>query len=148
MSGKDITDIRGTMEFLKREGELITVKEQVDPIYEIAAIQVALDDGPALLFENIKGYPGIRSIGNVLARRDTLAKIFDAADYKQDGCPEGGAGLIAYPCYRLSIRVCSNHATVLWPSRYPCFPQGSLSSLTVLCKALVFFGKDQSHQYA
>ena len=36
-------------------------KEQVDPIYEVAGIQVALEEGPAILFENIKGYPGVGS---------------------------------------------------------------------------------------
>jgi len=80
---KDITDIRGTIEFLKQEGEILTIKEQVDPIDEIAAIQVALDDGPAFLFENIKGYPELRSVGNVFSRKDRIAKIFDVADYKQ-----------------------------------------------------------------
>ena len=83
MNKKDITDIRGTIEFLKQEGEILTIKEQVDPIDEIAAIQVALDDGPAFLFENIKGYPELRSVGNAFSRKDRIAKIFDVADYKQ-----------------------------------------------------------------
>jgi len=58
MTTKDITDIRGTIEFLKQEGELAEVREEVDPIDEAAAIQVALDNGPAFLFDNIKGYSG------------------------------------------------------------------------------------------
>lgn len=77
MANKDITSLRGTLEFLKEEGELLTVKKEVDPILEIAGIEKALDNGPALLFENIKGYPGVRNTANVLSRRDRVARIFD-----------------------------------------------------------------------
>ena len=83
MSKKDITDIRGTIEFLKQEGEILAIKEPIDPIYETAGIQVALDNGPAFLFENIKGYPGVRSTGNIFSRRDRIAKLYDIADPKQ-----------------------------------------------------------------
>jgi 4-hydroxy-3-polyprenylbenzoate decarboxylase len=83
MNKKDISDIRGIIEFLKQEGELQTIKKPVDPIYEVAGIQVALDNGPAFLFENIKGYPGVRSVGNVFSRMDRIAKLFDVAEPKQ-----------------------------------------------------------------
>jgi UbiD family decarboxylase len=81
---KDITDMRGAIEFLRRQkGELLVAKEPVDPVYEIAGIQVALEEGPAILFENLKGYPGMRSVGNIFARRDRIAKFFDVDDWKQ-----------------------------------------------------------------
>ena len=83
MNKKDISDIRDTIEFLKQEGELLTIKEPVDPIYETAGIQVALDNGPAFLFENIKGYPEARSIGNVFSRMGRIAKLFGVVDSKQ-----------------------------------------------------------------
>ena len=83
MTKKDITDIRGTIEFLKQENEILAMKEPVDPIYEIAGIQVALDNGPAFLFENIKGYSGVRSVGNVFSRIDRIAKLYDVADPKK-----------------------------------------------------------------
>ncbi|MDI7261426.1 MAG: UbiD family decarboxylase [Thermodesulfobacteriota bacterium] len=84
MVKKDITDMRGTIEFLRQqEGELLVAKEPVDTEYEVAGIQVALEEGPAILFENIKGYPGIRSVGNVFARRDRIAKLFDVDDWKK-----------------------------------------------------------------
>lgn len=80
MSKKDTTSIRGTIEFLEQEGELLTIKEPVDPIYEIAGIQKALEEGPALLFENIKGYPEVRNVGNVFSRLDRIAKILGVSD--------------------------------------------------------------------
>jgi UbiD family decarboxylase len=80
---KDVTDMRGTIEFLKQTGELLVAKEPVDPVLEISGIQVALEEGPAILFENIEGYPGARSLGNVFARRDRIAKLFSVDDWKQ-----------------------------------------------------------------
>ncbi|MFC1815349.1 UbiD family decarboxylase domain-containing protein [Thermodesulfobacteriota bacterium] len=83
MAKKDITDMRATIEFLRREGELLVAKAPVDPVYEVAGILVALEEGPAVLFEEMKGYPGIRGVGNVFARRDRIAKLFDVDDWKQ-----------------------------------------------------------------
>jgi len=84
MGTKDITDMRGTIEFLRQlDGELLVTKESVDPVYEVAGIQVAMEEGPALLFENMKGYPGMRSVGNLFSRRDRIARIFDVDDWKK-----------------------------------------------------------------
>jgi 4-hydroxy-3-polyprenylbenzoate decarboxylase len=83
MVGKDITSMRSTMEYLKRANELLTVSEEVDPIYEISGIQKALEDGPALLFENVKGYPGVRTLGNVFSSDERVAALFDVPELKQ-----------------------------------------------------------------
>ncbi|MEI7012090.1 UbiD family decarboxylase [Leptospira licerasiae] len=53
-------NIRSTSEFVKelsKKGELLEIKEEVDPILEIAEIQrrVVAKRGPALLFSNVKG---------------------------------------------------------------------------------------------
>jgi len=80
MAKRDITSIRGTINFLKEQKEILTIDNEVAPIYEIAGIQKALEEGPALLFENIKGYPGVRNIGNVFSRRDRIAKILGLDD--------------------------------------------------------------------
>ena len=74
-----ITDIRRTIEFLEERGELLVVKGEVDPIYEIAGIQKALENGPVLLFENIKGYPAVRDIGNIFSREERVAALFGVA---------------------------------------------------------------------
>lgn len=83
MGKRDITSMRGTLDFLKESGELFVVKEEVDPVLEISGIQKSFDGGPALLFENIKGYPGVRHIANVCATMDRIAKIFDVQDHKK-----------------------------------------------------------------
>jgi 4-hydroxy-3-polyprenylbenzoate decarboxylase len=83
MSTKDITSLRSALEYLDKEGELLRIKGEVDPIYEVSGIQMALEGGPAILFENIKGYPGVRNIGNLFARRDRSAKLFDVADHRK-----------------------------------------------------------------
>jgi len=82
MATKDITSIRGTLAFLEAREQLIKVTEEVNPVLEIAGIQKALDEGPALLFENIKGYPGVKCTGNLLCRDDNLAAIFGVDNYK------------------------------------------------------------------
>lgn len=80
MTDRDIRSLRNTLHFLERTNDLIRITGEVDPIYEIAGIQMALEGGPAILFENIKGYKGVRDIGNLFSRRDRSAKIFDVAD--------------------------------------------------------------------
>ena len=70
-------DLREWIKRLDREGELKRVREEVDPILEIAEITDRVSKagrkggvkgyaagGPALLFERIKGYPGARVLMN------------------------------------------------------------------------------------
>jgi 4-hydroxy-3-polyprenylbenzoate decarboxylase len=80
---RHLTSLRETLSLLESEGEVITIKGEVDPIYEISGIVKSLDNGPALIFENIKGYPGIRSTANVFSRKERFAKIFGLSDFKK-----------------------------------------------------------------
>jgi 4-hydroxy-3-polyprenylbenzoate decarboxylase len=100
-------DLREWIAALERAGELKTIRTEVDPILEIAEItdrvskskgsttdRVAAGDsparsaqgrqpgGPALLFQNIKGYPGSQVLINQFgsARRMNLALEVDALD--------------------------------------------------------------------
>ncbi len=61
-------DLRDWMEALDRAGELKRVREEVDPILEIAEITDRASKlpggGPALLFERVKGYKGARVLMN------------------------------------------------------------------------------------
>ena len=59
-------DLRGWIKALDKAGELKRIREAVDPILEIAEItdRVSKKGGPALLFENVKGYPGARVLMN------------------------------------------------------------------------------------
>jgi len=83
MSEKDITTVRGLIEYFKKEGELLTTQEEVDPICEVTGVAKAFDGGPAVLFENVKGYPGHRIFVNAFGNRSRLAKIFDVSDPKK-----------------------------------------------------------------
>lgn len=78
---------------LEQHGHLIRVKEEVDPYLEMAAIHMRVFDaqGPALLFENVKGseFPAVSNLFGTLDRskfmfRDTLAHIKKLVDVKMD----------------------------------------------------------------
>ncbi len=54
---------------------MLRVKDEVSVKYEIAAGMRKTSDieGPALLFENVKGYPGWRVLGGLFATRKLVA---------------------------------------------------------------------------
>jgi len=86
MSKKDVTSMRGALEYLETKNDVLRIKGEVDPIYEIAGIQKALDKGPVVFFENIKGYPNFYNIGNFFSSRDRIADLFGVEDPKQLKC--------------------------------------------------------------
>ena len=73
-----LPDQRSAIEFCESEGELLSIDAEIDPLYEMAAVAKSFDGGPALLFNNIKGYPNWRAVTNVMGRRERIARMFDA----------------------------------------------------------------------
>ncbi len=84
-------DLREWIKAMDRAGELVRVREEVDPILEITEItdraskagkRGAKPGGPALLFERVKGYPGARVLMNQFGsdRRMKLALDVDSLD--------------------------------------------------------------------
>ncbi len=84
-------DLREWIKKLDKSGELKRVREEVDPILEMAEIAdraaksgrgTAKAGGPALLFENVKGYPGTSVLMNQFGseRRMKLALDVDSLD--------------------------------------------------------------------
>ncbi len=84
-------DLREWIKKLDKSGELKRVREEVDPILEMAEIAdraakmgrgTAKAGGPALLFENVKGYPGASVLMNQFGseRRMKLALDVDSLD--------------------------------------------------------------------
>jgi 4-hydroxy-3-polyprenylbenzoate decarboxylase len=78
---------------LEKNGHLIRIKEEVDPYLQMAAIHLRVfeNQGPAILFENIKGskFPAASNLFGTLDRsrfifRDTLDKIKTLVDLKTD----------------------------------------------------------------
>jgi 4-hydroxy-3-polyprenylbenzoate decarboxylase len=79
-------DLREWIKKLDKKGELKRVREEVDPILEMAEIADRAAKmpagGPALLFENVKGYPGAQVLMNQFGseRRMKLALEVDSLD--------------------------------------------------------------------
>lgn len=78
---------------LEEHGHLVRIKEEVDPNLEMAAIHMRVYDaqGPALLFENIKGssFPAVSNLFGSLERsrfmfRDTLDKVKRLVDLRSN----------------------------------------------------------------
>lgn len=78
---------------LEKNGQLIRIKEEVDPYLEMAAIHLRVHEagGPALLFENVKGsrFRAASNIFGTLERskfifRDTLQQVQQLIDLKND----------------------------------------------------------------
>ena len=61
---------------LERVGELVRIKEEVDPYLEAALIQrrVYQKHGPAILFENLKGcrFPAVSNLFGTVKRGEFL----------------------------------------------------------------------------
>ena len=82
-------DLRGWIKALEKAGELKRIHQSVDPILEIAEItdrvsksNTPAKGGPALLFQNVTGYPGSRVLMNQFGseRRMKLALDVDSLD--------------------------------------------------------------------
>jgi 4-hydroxy-3-polyprenylbenzoate decarboxylase len=87
-------DLRDWIRALEKAGELKRVREEVDPVLEIAEItdraskagrkggMKGTPGGPALLFERVKGYPGARVLMNQFGseRRMKMALEVDSLD--------------------------------------------------------------------
>lgn len=78
---------------LEKHGHLIRIKEEVDPYLEMAAIHLRVyeNNGPAILFENIKGspFPAVSNLFGTLERskfifRDTLPKVQQLVSLRND----------------------------------------------------------------
>lgn len=68
-------DFRDYLDSLEKHGMLLRVTKEVSPRFEIAAgIRKASNtNGPALLFENVKGHPGWRVVGGLFATPRLMA---------------------------------------------------------------------------
>lgn len=91
-----IHDLRSALEVLKANpGQLVETGVAADPNAEISGIyryvgsggtvpRPTREDGPAMLFNNVKGFPGSRVIIGMLASRRRVGLLLDA-DYKRLG---------------------------------------------------------------
>lgn len=63
--------------------DLLNVKQAFDPRHEMAALLRAMPaNGPAVLFENVSGYPAARVIGNLIASRRRMAQALGTTEHE------------------------------------------------------------------
>ncbi|MBS7652539.1 MAG: UbiD family decarboxylase [Candidatus Bathyarchaeia archaeon] len=63
-----MSDLRGFLERLEREGEVLHIEEEASPRFEIPLLLRAFDGDKALLFERVEGY-GNRVVGGICGSR-------------------------------------------------------------------------------
>lgn len=84
-----IHDLRSALDFLKEiPGQLVETDVEVDPEAELCGVyrhvgaggtvQRPTKEGPAMIFNSIKGHPGARVAIGLLANRERVAKMLDA----------------------------------------------------------------------
>ena len=73
----NFNDLRSFIDHLEQTGQLVRVKAEVDPVQEITIIQhrVLAENGPALLFENVKGSP-YRLVSNLFGTPERVTAAF------------------------------------------------------------------------
>jgi 4-hydroxy-3-polyprenylbenzoate decarboxylase len=78
------TDLREWVSTLDKAGELRRIRTEADPILEITEIADRVSKspggGPALLFENLKGYPGQRLLINQFGSAKRMSMAVEAND--------------------------------------------------------------------
>jgi len=71
-----LVDLKATIDFLDKTGNLVRVKSEVDPVLELAGIAKKYEGKKCILFEKVKGsrYPVFMGL---LWNRDTVGALFD-----------------------------------------------------------------------
>lgn len=87
--GNNINDLRSALEFLQGiPGQLVETDVEVDPAAELCGVYRHVGsggtvprptkEGPAMIFNNVKGHPGARVAIGLLASRSRVSKLLDA----------------------------------------------------------------------
>ncbi len=108
---RGITHLGAFIEQARRDGDLLDIDRPVDPYLELAAVARATDGGPAVLFRNVKGYPGRRVLTNVFGDRRRIARL---CGVQPDYLPRflADAALAPVPAVELKSVPSQQHAIV------------------------------------
>lgn len=68
--------LRGFLQDMEEKGEVTHIKDPISPRYEISSIMKALDSGPILAFDNVKGYR-TKVVANVCGTRERICSAFN-----------------------------------------------------------------------
>ncbi len=88
-----VKSFRDTLKFFEKE--CVVIDKEVNPKLEIAGIEKALDGGPPIVFNNIKGYKNMRVAGNLQATRENIYKLFGLNSHKE--ALEWGRNALRHP---------------------------------------------------
>lgn len=79
------TDMRDFIELLDKNGLVHRVTAEVDPVHELGAVAArSLDrQGPAIIFENVKGYPDKPMVVNLLSTPEQVALAYGAENTEE-----------------------------------------------------------------
>ncbi len=80
------TDLRAALEIADSLGELLRIRREVDPLIELPGVlraAAALRPIPAVVFENLRGYPDRRAVGNLFAEHRRFALMCGLADQEE-----------------------------------------------------------------
>ncbi|MGE0735371.1 MAG: UbiD family decarboxylase [Alphaproteobacteria bacterium] len=75
-SAEEVRDLRGTLAWLKSQGDLIETDKPVDPDLEVTGLQKHLDGACPVLFNNVKGKPNHRVVTNLFGDMNVINKMF------------------------------------------------------------------------
>jgi len=75
-------DLRGFLGLLEKNNELIRIKKEVSPKFELAAViqKIQKTINKAVLFEKVKGYPNVSVASNVIGNHKKLAMAFGCSE--------------------------------------------------------------------
>lgn len=87
MQGNEIFSLRDALTYLQERGQLLETKTEVDPEGELSGVYRHIGaggtvmrptkiDGPAMLFHNVKGFPGRSTLIGLMASRQRVADLF------------------------------------------------------------------------
>ena len=113
----NVDDLRSALEFLRGiPGQLVETDVEVDPEAELCGVYRHVgaggtvprptQEGPAMVFNNIKGHPDARVAIGLLASRDRVAKLLDADPNRlgtNSSARVARTPSSASPCVRISL---------------------------------------------
>jgi 4-hydroxy-3-polyprenylbenzoate decarboxylase len=122
MTATNIIDLRTALEFLSSiPGQLVSTKEPVDPIAELAGVYKLVGAGtpvapptrigPAMLFENVKGY-SMPVVTGVLASRQRTALLMNSS---VERLPFDLLAALEHPCAPITVSGAPCHEVVIRP---------------------------------
>ena len=98
----EVNSLRDALEFLKKfPNRLIETNVEVDPAAELSGVYRYIGaggtvkrpttvNGPAMIFNNVKGHPNAKVVIGLMANRDSIAKMF--------GCKKDELGHLIKDC--------------------------------------------------